>query len=135
MRKRLCSGGFSSRWTPKDQAKARSGYAVNNDRKNLLAAWNWGIKYLDLPSPNPCMVDRFPESRKTRYVPPEKDFWTVYEASEGQDKVMLLACLHLAARRSELFRLTWDDVDFGNERIRIGARKRLGGAWSLTGSP
>ena len=109
------------------QAKNRSGYAANKERKNLLAAWNWGIKYLDLPSPNPCLAERFPENRHTRYVPPEKDFWAVYEVSEGQDKVMLLAYLHLAARRSELFGLRWEDVDFAGCRVRIGTRKRLGG--------
>jgi integrase len=109
------------------QVKNRSGYAANKDRKNLLAAWNWGIKYLDLPSPNPCLVERFPENRHTRYVPPEKDFWKVYETAEGEDKVMLLGYLHLAARRSELFRLRWEDVDFGSCRVRIGTRKRLGG--------
>lgn len=112
----------------KNQAKNRSGYAANKDRKNVLAAWNWGIKYLAMPSPNPCLVDSFPESRSPRYVPPEKDFWKVYETAEGQDKTMLLAYLHLAARRSELFRLTWDDVDFANSRARISTRKRLGGS-------
>jgi hypothetical protein len=28
--------------------------------------------------------------RQPRYVPPEEDFWKVYEKAEGQDKVMLL---------------------------------------------
>jgi len=110
------------------QAKDRSGYAANRDRKNLLAAWNWGIKYFNLPSPNPCIAERFPENRKVRYVPPEKDFWEAYETAEGQNKVMLLAYLHLAARRSELFRLRWEDVDFGSCRVRIGTRKRSGGS-------
>src|SRR5208283_3971847 len=110
------------------QATKRSGYAANKERKNLLAAWNWGIKYLNLPSPNPCLTERFPEERHVRYVPPEKDFWSVYEILKGQDKVMLLAYLHLAARRSELYRLRWDDVDFAGQKVRIGTRKRLGGS-------
>lgn len=110
------------------QATKRSGYAANKERKNLLAAWNWGIKYLNLPSPNPCMTERFPEERQNRYIPPESDFWAVYEVLEGQDKVMLLAYLHLAARRSELYRLKWEDVDFAGQRVRIGTRKRLGGS-------
>src|SRR5208337_320626 len=101
------------------QAQTRSGYAANKDRKNLLAAWNWGIKYLGLPSVNPCLTERFPEDRVTRYIPPEKDFWKVHEVAQGQDKVMLTAYLHLAARRSELFRLRWDDVDFAHRRVRI----------------
>ena len=110
------------------QATERSGYAANKERKNLLAAWNWGIKYLDMPSPNPCMTERFPEDRQNRYIPPESDFWKVYDVTEGQDKVMLLAYLHLAARKMELLRLRWEDVDFFNQRVRIGTRKRMGGS-------
>ena len=110
------------------EAKARSGYAANKDRKNLVAAWNWGIKYLDLPTPNPCLVDTFPEQRQTRYIPPEEDFWKAYECANGQDQTMLLAYLHLAARKSELFRLKWEDVDFNRSLIRIGTRKRRGGS-------
>ena len=112
----------------KAQAIKRSGYAANKDRENLLAAWNWGIKYLDLPSPNPCLTERFPEERQTRYIPPEDDFWKLYESLQGQDRVMILAYLHLAARRSELFRLRWEDIDFAGQRLRLGTRKRLGGS-------
>jgi hypothetical protein len=45
------------------QKEERSGYAANKDRKNLVAAWNWGMKYMDppLPGPNPCLVDRMSE--------------------------------------------------------------------------
>jgi integrase len=113
------------------QKADRSGNAANKDCKNLKAAWNWGMKYLDplLPGPNPFLVERMPEERHPRYVPPEEDFWKVYELSEGQDRIMLLCFLHLAARRGEIFRMTWDDVDFGNSQIRIWTRKRLDGSY------
>ncbi len=113
------------------QASARSGYAANKDRKNLAAGWEWGRTYLagfpqdDL---NPFKaVKKFKEIRSPRYIPPEEDFWTVYESVEGQDKVMLLTCLHLAARRSELFNLTWADVDFGNNQVCLWTNKREDG--------
>jgi integrase len=113
------------------QMEDRSGNAANKDRKNLVAAWNWGMKYLNpvLPGPNPCLVDRMPEKRHPRYIPPEEDFWKVYAVAEGQDKVMLLSFLHLAARRGEIFRLTWQDIDFGNDSVRLWTRKRKDGSF------
>ncbi len=114
------------------QATNRSGNGANKDRKNLSAGWEWGRKYIDgFPqvSLNPFKaVDKFPEKRFPRYVPPENDFWKAYsKANSGQDKTMLLAYLHLAARRKEVFNLTWEDIDFGNGQIRIWTSKRRDG--------
>ena len=119
------------------QKEARSGYAANKDRKNLVAAWNWGMKYMKppLPGPNPCLVDRMPEKRHPRYVPPEEDFWKVYDVAEGQDRVLLLVFLHLAARRGEIFRLTWSDIDFGTNRVRLWTRKRMDGTYEYDWLP
>jgi integrase len=112
------------------QKNSRSGNSANKDRKNLVAAWNWGMKYLipPLPGPNPFLVEKMAEIRHPRYVPPEEDFWKVYDVAEGQDQVMLLTLLYLAIRRGEAFRLTWADVDFGNSQIRIWTRKRKDGS-------
>ena len=41
---------------------------------------------------------------------------------------MMLAFLYLAARRGELFRLTWDDVDFTTNMVRLTTRKRKDGS-------
>ncbi len=112
------------------QAAQRSGNGANKDRKNLIAAWNWGAKYIDhFPSGNPCFVDRFPEVRIRRYVPPEKDFWAVYDQAQNeQDRVMLLSYLHLGARRNEIFTLRWSDIDFSGQQIRLHTRKRRDGS-------
>ena len=119
------------------QKEERSGNAANKDRKNLVAAWNWGMKYLDppLPQPNPCLVERMPEVRHPRYVPSEEDFWRVYEVAEGQDKIMLLTFLHLAGRRGEVFRLTVADLDFENDRVRLWTRKRKDGTFEYDWLP
>lgn len=114
----------------KNQVGTRSGNSANKDRKNMVAAWNWGMKYIDrFPVGNPCLVDRFPETRKRRYVPPEEDFWLVFEqAGSEQDRAMLLAYLHLGARRSEIFTLRWSDVDFSGQQVRLHTRKRRDGS-------
>jgi integrase len=113
-----------------NQAKARSGYAANKDRKNLGTAWKWGGENLEgWPKvANPFLsVKKFPEERQPRYVPSEDDFWKVYDQAVGQDQVMLLAYLHLAARRSEVFHLRWSDVDFAGNRVCLWTKKREGG--------
>lgn len=113
------------------QFEERSGYAANKERKNLVAAWNWGRDFMDdFPTfPNPWRaVPKFPEKRTPRYVPPEKDFWKVEEKAVGQDRVLLLTLLFTAARKGELFRLTWSDIDFANNRIELGTKKRLDGS-------
>ncbi|MDD3580917.1 MAG: tyrosine-type recombinase/integrase [Desulfobacca sp.] len=52
----------------------------------------------------------------------------MYEVAEGQDKIMLLAYLQLGARRSEVLRLRWEDVDFREGRTRLTIRKRMRGS-------
>ena len=118
-----------------EQNKARSGYSANKDRKNLRAAWEWGIMYHAFPQTNPCDVAKFPEKRQPRYVPPESDFWKVYEEAQGQDKLMLMGYVHLAARRSELYRLRSDDVNFAERTARLYTRKRKNGNWEYNDLP
>ncbi len=112
------------------QKEKRSGNAANKDRKNLITAWNWGFRYLEPPLPreNPCQVEKMPEIRKPRYVPPEEDFWKAYDAAPTQqDRVMLTAFLHLAARRAEIFSLKVSDLDWEHQRVRLWTSKRQGG--------
>jgi integrase len=110
------------------QARERSGHAANKDRKNLMAAWSWGKKYLGLPKENPFDVERYPEERKARYIPPPEDMETILANETGETRTFLLAMLHTAARRGELLRLKWGDVDFHQGTIRLSTRKRQGGS-------
>ena len=111
-------------------ASERTGSAANNDRKNLIAFWHWAEKFVDgFPNTNPWLrVSRFPITKKPRYVPPEDDFWKVYEAADMQDRAILAVALYTAARRGEIWRLKVNDLDFERQTIRLGTRKRKGGS-------
>lgn len=105
-------------------ARECGGNVANKCRKNMAAAWEWGKRLYGLPPVNPFKeADKFAYDKKPRYVPPEADFWKVYEVAQEQDKVFLLFLLHTGARRTEAFRLDWADVDFERQQIRLGTRK------------
>lgn len=124
-------------------AENKSGHRANTYRKHLMRLWNWGKRARLVEGECPWDVEKYKEERRERYVPPEEDFWKVYEISDQlpsshfrtsghafeapHRKRMLLAFMHTAARRGELFRLKWEDVDFERERLRLWTRKRDGG--------
>lgn len=106
-----------------------SGHRANKSRKNIVRAYNWGIRRRIVPAPNPWMVEKYPEDEQPRYIPPEDDFWKVVYIAKGQEKRALLTCLYTAGRMNEVFGLRPADIDWSNERVRLWTRKRKGGGW------
>lgn len=95
---------------------------ANRYRKNLLAAWHLGIDAVEgFPQDAPFLdrIKPFPVDSQDRYVPHDEDVIRVFKAAKGQDLVMLLTFYYTGARRSEVFRLTWADVDLHERRIRF----------------
>lgn len=108
-------------------ATTRTGHVANTHRTHLVAWWNWTTKFYGVTTRCPFLaVDLFPARQVERHVPTMDDFLRVLDYAQGQDKVLLLTYLHTAARRCELFRLTWADVDFGGGRIRLHTWKTKG---------
>lgn len=72
------------------------------------------MKFMQLLRINPFVeVDKFASNRHGRPVPTLEKFWKVYEKAETeQDNLMLFTYLQTGARRDELFRMRWTDVDF-----------------------
>jgi len=110
--------------------KQRGPFVANKYRKNLQAAWNWGtVKLDDFPEKlSPFFkVKPFKVQHSNRYVPPDADVLAVLNQVSGQDAVLLLAYIQTGARRGELFRLKWDDVDLERRQIRLNDKKAGGG--------
>ena len=104
----------------------KGGHVANKYRKHLLAAWNWGLKTMDdFPSgPSPLLnIPPFQVESKDRYVPPDEDINAVLAQAKGQDLVMLTTYIYTGARKQELFRLRWEDVDLEKMRLRLTDRK------------
>ena len=109
------------------QKDKRGPNCSNKDRKVLTTAWRWGVAYLDgfpLDQPDPFLgCQRYAEIRSPRYIPPEADFWKVYTVASPKEQAMLTCFLNLAARKGELLRLTWDEVDFARNTVVLTTRK------------
>lgn len=113
-----------------DVSEERGPDRANRYRKNLLAAWHWGMDALEgFPQEQPLLerIKPFPVDAGERYVPPEEDVIKVLNEAHGQDLVMLLTYYYTGARRGEVFRLTWADVNLTEARMRLVDHKAGGG--------
>lgn len=108
--------------------KKTSGNTANKDRKNLSAAWNWGVRYMSMDKANPFQtVDKMPENRHPRHVPPLKDFQKVVGAATQLQQQLLLLAFYTAARRGELWKLKKSEINLDKGLIGFWTNKRKSG--------
>lgn len=100
---------------------------VNRYIRELKVLWNWHITNTGLVSSNPFKVPKLPETQYIPYIPPKEDIEKVLAVADGWLKDFLLLVLATAARRGEIRKLTWDDIDFEQKLIRLKTKKRYRG--------
>ena len=116
-------------------ARMSSANRHNKDRKNLLALWNWGVKIFDLQTNPVAKTCKLPHDRAPQYTPSTTDILKILQAAKPDERVFLKAYLHTGARRSEIFRLIWEDINFERREIRLGTRKTKDGSMSYESLP
>ena len=116
------------------RAKA-SGNAANKDRKNLKAWHAWTCRVYQIEQVRAFDQPRWREDRKPRHIPTEAEFWSAHGAAQKEDQAFLLTALHTAARRGELFRMMWSDVDLDSGTIRLGTKKTADGGMEYASIP
>ena len=102
--------------------------AANRDLRDLKALYNWGLRQEIIEGKNPCNpIEKYPEEPYRPYIPPPEDIDKVRLVATADERDFLDSIYHLLARKSEVIRLTWEDVNFEQRWVRLYTRKRRGG--------
>ena len=108
-------------------AQEKGNNRANRDRKNLGAFFAWLDRVYDYGHNPIKRIGILRHDRKQQYIPSEEDVLRLLSVCDRRDRLFLLCYLHTAARRSEIFRLTWEDINLTSKEIRLGTRKTMGG--------
>lgn len=93
---------------------------ANRDLHDLKALYNLGLCQEVIVGRNPCNpIEKYPEEPYRPYVPPPEDIDKVRIAATADERDFLIALYHLLARRSEVLRLTWEDVNLEQRWVRF----------------
>lgn len=85
---------------------------ANKHLKMLKALFNHGIKR-DWFSYNPAgKIEKYPEDKNRKYIPPKEDILKVLAIAE-ESRSYLLAIIHTMGRVREINRLKWTDIHEG----------------------
>lgn len=101
----------------------------NVHRKELSALFTYAIDQLEIFITNPCKkLEKMPVTHKAKQIPSQEEILRILAAAGPQDRPLLMVLIHTLARIDEILRLTWEDVNFTQETIRLWTRKTKDGS-------
>jgi integrase len=109
-------------------ANSKNNITSNRHRRDLAALYAWGIRQGAVDVHPVAGIEPLPEDPAPRCIPPAADIASVRLAAMGDERDFLECIYHLAARRGEIVRMKWEDVNFEHSAVRLWTRKRRGGA-------
>jgi integrase len=114
-----------------DKRALVSGNAANEDLHDLKSMFSYFRKFHGITHNPMIHIDPYKHEVTPPYVPPKEDIAKLILATRGQDRVMLEMFRYTPARRSEVLRLTWDDILFDRRLIRLKTQKNRKGQWKV----
>lgn len=121
-----------------NRAMTKGNKSANRHLRDLKACYNWAIESeIDQTLiKNPCKgIKPLPENPYIPYVPPPEDIAKVFLVCNPDQREFLQCLYHLVARRAEIERLKWDDINFDQQTAQLYTRKRRGGALHAQNKP
>lgn len=109
----------------------------NVHRKDLSALFTWARRVKRIDMHNPCTaIDKMPHDIAEKTIPSEKEVLAIIAASaSGDDRDIVLTCIHTLGRIDEVLRLRWQDVNFDLRSLTLWTRKRKGGEYEADQLP
>ena len=106
-----------------NEVAVKSKPKANKHLRLIRAVFNFGIK-MDLIQYNPTMgIERFPHSKKKRYIPLQKDIKKVLTIATPEDRLYLLVIAHTLGRITSVNQLKWTDINFADRYVSLYTRK------------
>ena len=105
------------------RSKAVSKSTVNRELDLLKSLFNRAVEWSYLKTSPAVGVKKYRlDEKEPRFLTPAEGH-ALMQAAEGQMRTFIVTALNTGLRKGELFALTWKDIDFEREELRVRRSK------------